>query len=68
MTTETILRIRDVMSRTGKPRSTIYHDAKNGRFPKPIKIGGTASGWLESEVSAYIAGCIAASRTSNPTP
>ena len=49
-----IIRRRDVESRTGLSRSTIYHYIKEGTFPKPIKLGERAVGWLESEVESWI--------------
>jgi predicted DNA-binding transcriptional regulator AlpA len=33
---------------------------KNGTFPKIVKIGARASGFLESEVEAFIASRVAA--------
>ncbi len=55
-----LLRIREVMTRTGRTRSRIYDDIANGEFPKPVKIGGQAIAFVETEIDAWIAAKIAA--------
>lgn len=50
-----ILRRKQVQARTGLSRSTIYAFIKAGLFPKSIPLGPRAVGWLESEVSNWIA-------------
>ena len=50
-----ILRRRQVEARTGLARSTIYLHIKAGTFPRPIPLGPRAVGWLESDVSNWIA-------------
>lgn len=64
-----ILRRRDLEARLGLSRSTIYDRINpdspryDPAFPKPISLGGgTAIGWLEHEVEAWIQGRVAASR------
>ena len=52
---ERVLRRPDVESRTGYSRSSIYLGVKNGTFPKPIKLGKRAVGWIESEIDAWLA-------------
>jgi prophage regulatory protein len=42
-------------ARTGLARSTIYHHIKAGTFPLPTPLGPCAVGWLESDVSNWIA-------------
>ncbi|MCO7556592.1 helix-turn-helix transcriptional regulator [Metapseudomonas otitidis] len=55
-----ILRIKDVQARIGLARSTIYdrldiHSPRyDSSFPKPIKIGKSAIGWLESSINQWI--------------
>lgn len=51
MSTLRILRLPDVMTRTGLSRSSVY---SLDSFPKPIKLGRNMSGWLESEVESWI--------------
>ncbi len=49
-----ILRIRSVQSMVGLSRSTIYAMIADGSFPKPIKLGKRAVGWMESEVLHWL--------------
>lgn len=49
----TVLRRADVERATGLPRSTIYEMMARGTFPKPIKLGTRAVGWLETEILAW---------------
>ena len=42
------LRRKQVETRTGLSRSTIYQYIKDGVFPKPVPLGPRAVGWLES--------------------
>lgn len=60
--TETVLRLPQVRQRVGLSRSTIYALAACGRFPVPIKLGSRAAGWLASEIDAWLAARIHASR------
>lgn len=46
-----LLRLPAVKDVTGLSRSTIYSDPK---FPRPVKLGPRAIGWLEEEVVAWI--------------
>jgi prophage regulatory protein len=50
-----ILRRKQVEARTGLARSTIYDHIKAGTFPRSIPLGARAVGWLESDVSNWIA-------------
>ena len=45
-----ILRLPDVKVRTGLSRSTLYLRISQGRFPKPISLGGRAVGWVDVEL------------------
>lgn len=57
-----ILKLPEVKERTGCKDSFIYAKAACGQFPKPIKLSSRSSGWLESEVDAWINGRVKASR------
>ncbi len=57
-----ILRLNQVRQRTGLGRSTVYDKVKAGDFPAPVALGNRAVGWVEAEVTDWIAGRIAASR------
>lgn len=50
-----ILRRPQVEARTGLSRSTLYQYIQDGLFPTPVSLGARAVGWLESEVTAWIA-------------
>lgn len=58
----TFLKLPEVQRRTGKSKSSIWAAIKNGTFPKPIKLGRRAIGFLESEIEAHNQACIDASR------
>ena len=60
--TQTILRRKQVETRTGLSRSTIYLRIKEGSFPKPINLGARAVGWLESEIGEWLDNQIKQSR------
>ncbi|KAE8437816.1 MULTISPECIES: AlpA family transcriptional regulator [Halomonadaceae] len=49
-----LIRIKDVMDRTGLARSTVYKYINLGQFPQPIKLGTRAVAWVEREVEAWI--------------
>ena len=54
MRSSSILRRKQVETRTGLSRSTIYLRIKKGSFPKPIKLGERAVGWIESEIYDWL--------------
>ena len=49
-----ILRRQLVESQTGLSRSKIYDLITRDEFPRPIKIGARAVGWVEADVEAWI--------------
>lgn len=49
-----ILRLPAVTARTGLSRSTIYLRISEGRFPKPVSLGGRAVGWIDSEIQGWL--------------
>jgi prophage regulatory protein len=49
-----ILRLPQVCELTGLGRSMIYQLESDNRFPKRIKIGVRAVGWLHGEVQAWL--------------
>lgn len=59
-----IIRRDEVTAKTGLPRSSIYDRVKAGLFPAPIRLGAgmKATGWVESEVDAWIVEQIANNR------
>ena len=52
---DAVLKRAMVSAITGLPASTLYRKVAAGEFPAPIKLGESASGWLLSEVDAWIA-------------
>jgi prophage regulatory protein len=48
-----LLRLRDVLSRVPRSRSTIYAEVGRGIFPRPIKVGSGAY-WRNDEIDALI--------------
>lgn len=56
MMTETkIIRLPDVLAKIGMSKPSVYNMIKRGEFPQQIKLGVKASGWLVSEIDAWIA-------------
>jgi len=49
-----LLRLPEVMSRTGLGRSTIWNHVAHGRFPKQVKLSERSSAWVASEVDQWI--------------
>jgi len=58
----TILRRKQVESRTGLSRSTIYLRIARGEFPAPVSLGARAVGWPSDTIDKWIADRIAQSR------
>ena len=55
-----IIRLPEVIKRTGLPRASIYQQMAQGSFPKPIAISLRSRGWIASEVDGWIEQRIAA--------
>jgi len=59
-----LIRLNEVMSRTGYGRTSIYRKMEDGSFPKSLKLGGPpkdpnefdsrAIAWIEDEVDQWI--------------
>lgn len=64
-----MLRLKQVIERTGLSRSTIYGklDSKSTQydpsFPSQVSLGIGAVRWIDSEVNAWIEQCVTLSRT-----
>ena len=48
------IRRKAVEDRTGLARSTIYQMMHEGRFPRPVRLGGRAVAWLETEINDWV--------------
>ena len=53
----TILRRPEVEDLTRLSKATLYRMIKSGTFPRPIKLGPRAVGWLRQEIDEWVAGC-----------
>jgi prophage regulatory protein len=51
-----VLRLNDVVEKTGLKKNTIYSRMRRGEFPRNFRIGGCAAtvGWLEGDIDSYI--------------
>jgi prophage regulatory protein len=61
-TRPSLIRLEAVKARTCLSRSTIYAYMREGRFPQPVSISERCVAWIESEIDAWIADRIAATR------
>lgn len=50
-----LIRLKEVQHRVGLGRSTIYRWMAEGKFPKPVQLGGYAVAWAEYDVELWIA-------------
>ena len=57
-----LIRLGEVIEKTGLSRSTIYFWMEEERFPQLVKIGGRSTAWVESEIDEWIEDCIMRSR------
>ena len=51
-----ILKLPEVIQKTGLSRSTIYAYKKEGMFPEPIHLGRRSVGWIEQDIENWIEG------------
>jgi len=50
-----LIRLKEVQHRVGLGRSTIYRWMAEGKFPKPVQLGGYAVAWAEDDIESWIA-------------
>ena len=51
-----ILRLKEVLDRTGLSRTTLWRRVKSGQFPPPVRLGGPDSravGWLAEDLDDW---------------
>jgi prophage regulatory protein len=64
----TILRLKQLLERTGLSKSTVYDKLNprspryDGSFPRQIHVSAGIVGWLQSEVDAWLQSKVEASR------
>lgn len=51
---EKIMRLPRVLDTVGRSRAALYRLIAVGEFPRPIRVGPQAVGWLSSEIEAWI--------------
>ena len=49
-----LIRLNQVIARTGLSRSRIYQYISEDKFPSNVSLGGRSVAWVDSEVSAWI--------------
>lgn len=54
-----LIRLGAVIDRVGLQRTAVYGLIKEGRFPRPLKVGG-ASVWVDVEITRWMEGLVAA--------
>ena len=57
-----VLRLPQVLDRTGLTRSSLYRLHAAGVFPRRVQISERSVGWVESEVEAWLAARVSSSR------
>lgn len=60
-----VLKMKDVIKKTGRSRASIYRAIKDGTFVTPISLGSSAIGFLAEEIEQWIA---SRPRITNPVP
>lgn len=50
-----LIRLREVRMRVGLGTSTVYRYLAEGKFPRPVRIGGGRVAWVERDIDAWIA-------------
>ena len=50
-----MLRVPEVLARTGLSRTTIWRRIRAGTFPAPIELGENSIGWPASAITAWLA-------------
>ena len=49
-----LIKLKEVMDRTGMAKSTIYKYMDEGSFPKNVKLGVRSVAWVEAEIDKWI--------------
>lgn len=52
---EVLYRLPDVITISGRKRSTLYRGIAEGTFPRPVQLGPQSVGWRKSDLDAWIA-------------
>lgn len=49
-----LIRMPELVERTGFSRTTIYRRVKDGTLPRPLLVGSSAIAWRESQIDEWI--------------
>lgn len=49
-----LIRLPEMLARTGLSRTRAYEAIRAGNFPAPVKIGPRAVGWVAEEIDCWI--------------
>lgn len=52
--THRVIRLPEVIKKTGLGRTSLYKLSTSGLFPASISLGGKAMGWIEAEIDRWI--------------
>lgn len=52
--THRVIRLPEVIKKTGLGRTTLYRMSTAGVFPEAVSLGGKAMGWIEAEIDKWI--------------
>lgn len=66
MSRERMLRLPEVVERTGLSQTTLWRRERDGEFPKRRRLGPNAVGWMESEVNEWFRGLPVAAEEPSP--
>jgi predicted DNA-binding transcriptional regulator AlpA len=51
-----LMNVREISLLSGKSRATLWRDVRDGRLPKPHKIGPKSPRWKVRDVRSFLAG------------
>lgn len=63
-----VMRIRELTAHVGLSKTTIYAQVAAGEFPRPIKLGPRATGWIAADVARWVESRRAAAAPPVTTP
>ena len=49
-----IMRLKEVIEKTGLAKTTIYNLISQGEFPKQIELGARSVGWIDTEIDEWL--------------
>lgn len=52
---ERLLRLREIATRVGMSKATIYRKMARGEFPRPVSVGSQSVRWRESDLDGWMA-------------